>query len=215
LLTSSGAAGRSYRSLLSFDKMNGFAPLLLQCNMHKNAEGCSNTGQRMETVRHYQNGGLVWACALGVLVSTFVSRSSGQEVSLRDSAQNLSSGQQLSLSESRNGASSIDWKYFKQLPSTNCSCGEVWVSNLDLAELKSLATKGNTPSQCLLARLFYTGKQGLLENKVEADKWALIASAKAESARALAKEFELFMSADQIKSAKEAAARFVRGQKTQ
>ena len=43
--------------------------------------------------------------------------------------------------------------------------------------------------------------------------FALIASAKVESARALVKEIELFMTASQIKAAKEAAARFRSEQK--
>ncbi len=76
------------------------------------------------------------------------------------------SGQSLSLDQSSHWASIIDWKDFKRLPLTNCSCGETWVSNLDVTELKSLAGKGHVPSQCLLARLFYTGKQGLPENKL-------------------------------------------------
>jgi hypothetical protein len=124
-----------------------------------------------------------------------------------------SSGQKISLGQTRSSISITRWQDFKQRPSL-ADDGEVSeVSGLNLEELKALAAKGHTPSQCFLARLFYLGKQGVAENKVEADKWALIASAKVESARALVKEIELFMTASQIKAAKEAAARFRSEQK--
>ena len=82
-----------------------------------------------------------------------------------------------------------------------------------MKELKTLAAKGHTPSQCFLARLLYLGKAGVAENKVDAAKWALIASAKVESARALVKEIELFMTIEQIKAAKDAAEKFRNEQK--
>jgi hypothetical protein len=124
----------------------------------------------------------------------------------------LSSEQQIPL----RWASTItitSWQDFKQR-SSSADDGEVSeISGLNLDELKALAAKGHTPSQCFLARLFYLGRQGVAENKIEADKWALIASAKVESARALVKEMELFMTAEQIRAAREAAAKFRTEQK--
>jgi hypothetical protein len=123
-------------------------------------------------------------------------------------------GQRLSLTPARNFLSMTRWQDFKQRDFRTDDGGVSEIKGLDLAELKSLAAKGHTPSQCYLARLFYLGKQGVPENKVEADKWAHIASAKVESARALVKEIELFMSPDQIKAAKEAVAKFLKSQGT-
>lgn len=106
-------------------------------------------------------------------------------------------------------ATFISWEDFKQRGAL-ADDGGLTVGGINLAELMALADRGHTPSQCLLARLFYTGNQGLPENKVEADKWALIASTKVKSASHLVKEFELFMKADEIRSAKESAAKFIK-----
>lgn len=82
---------------------------------------------------------------------------------------------------------------------------------LKVAEILSKAEKGSLESQLLLAETYYKGRRGIPIHKVEAYKWAFIATAWGHNpAKYLLHEFDLFMEEKDKAEGKQLAESFLK-----
>jgi hypothetical protein len=82
--------------------------------------------------------------------------------------------------------------------------------NVNVDQLRRAAESGNAQAQLRLGTCLYDGKHGVPASPAEAYKWTLLAVTNGvREARYLAGEMEVFLTAEQLKQGRSAAAAFV------
>jgi tetratricopeptide (TPR) repeat protein len=91
------------------------------------------------------------------------------------------------------------------------AAGDEIQTRLDISKLEQSAESGDAAAQARLAGYLYEGKSGLSTNRVQAYKWASVAASSGDkTASSLVKEFEIFMSPEEVSAGKAAAGTFLR-----